>query len=484
MKRKKIFIIGIIITIIAGSAFWYIKSNKAAEAVTYKTATASKGTLISTVSGSGNITVSKSANVAPSISGTVASLSVAVGDKVTAGQTLFKIVNDELDLVVSQAYTALLQAQQKLIQATSDKEDAEASYNALIDDVVTEAQLAYDQARQALAQAKVQLEKDEATLEQYEDENDADTDAHSTVEMASIEAQINLDKTTVTAKEKEVASAKSELDDAIDGTSDAIEQAKTKINDAQISVQIAENNVQSAEMDYETQKETAAERTVTAPIDGTISELNIENGDELGSGSTGQTGATGSNSASIVIQDLTSLKAVVDINEVDIASVAVDQKVSMTFDAISDLALTGKVEKVDTLGTSTQGVVTYSATIGFDALDERVRPEMSMNAVITIDTKQDALIVSSSAVKTSGETSYVQVLENGTPVQYTIEVGTTNDTQTEILSGIDEGTEVITQTITSSNNTSSSSSSSQNSSMGSIRMLEGGGMPTGGPGGF
>jgi multidrug efflux pump subunit AcrA (membrane-fusion protein) len=296
---------------------------------------------------------------------------------------------------------------------------------------------------------------------------------------------VNLDTTTVESKEKEVAGVKSNLDKANDGTSDEIEKAKTKVSDAKISVQIAENDVKSSEMDYETQKETAAERTVTAPIDGTIGEINVGNGDELGSGSTGQTGTTGSSSTSIVIQDLTSLKAVVDINEVDIASVKVDQKVSMTFDAISDLTLTGKVEKVDTLGTSTQGVVTYSATIGFDSLDERVRPEMSMNAVITIDTKQDALIVSSSAVKTSGETSYVEILESGSPVQYTVETGATNDTQTEIVSGISEGAEVITQTITASDNEEdSSSSSSSTAGFGTVRMLEsgtsGGGMPPGG----
>jgi multidrug efflux pump subunit AcrA (membrane-fusion protein) len=485
MKRKKIIILAIVVVAIGAGTFWYFKSQKTAEAITYKTAAATKGTLISTVSGSGNITVSSSANVSPSISGTVTGLSVAVGDKVTKGQTLFKITNDELDLAVSQAYTALLQAKQKLTQAKSDLTTAEEDYNDVKDTAISEAQLAYDQSRQALAQAKVQLEKDETTREQYEDENDAHTGTHSAVELAAAEAQVNLDTTTVESKEKEVAGVKSNLDKANDGTSDEIEKAKTKVSDAKISVQIAENDVKSSEMDYETQKETAAERTVTAPIDGTIGEINVGNGDELGSGSTGQTGTTGSSSTSIVIQDLTSLKAVVDINEVDIASVKVDQKVSMTFDAISDLTLTGKVEKVDTLGTSTQGVVTYSATIGFDSLDERVRPEMSMNAVITIDTKQDALIVSSSAVKTSGETSYVEILESGSPVQYTVETGATNDTQTEIVSGISEGAEVITQTITASDNEEdSSSSSSSTAGFGTVRMLEsgtsGGGMPPGG----
>jgi hypothetical protein len=155
----------------------------------------------------------------------------------------------------------------------------------------------------------------------------------------------------------------------------------------------------------------------------------------------------------------------------------------MTFDAITDLTLTGKVEKVDTLGTSSQGVVTYSATIGFDALDERVRSEMSVNAVITINVKQDVVIVSSSAVKTEGTTSYVQILKDGAPVKQTVEIGSSNDTQVEITSGLSEGTSVVTQTITANSSSTNSSSSISTGGASSFRMLESSGA-TGGPPGM
>jgi len=485
MKRKKIVIIVVIIILVAAGLFAYLKLHKKTAAVTYQTSQATKGTLISTVSGSGNIVVSLSANVSPSISGTVANLKVSVGDQVKKGQTLFTITNADLDVTVSKAYTTLLQARQKLTQANSDLTTAKQDYNDLKKSAVTQAQLVYDQANQNLLQAKYQLEQDENMLEKYEDENTENAGTHSVVEINVMKQKIVVDKTTISAKESDVISSKSDLAKAKAGTSTNITAAKAKVDAAEINVQAAKNDAQSAELDYNNQKETAGQRTVTAPIAGTVTTINVADGDTLGSSSSGN--ASGSNSSSssgstaIVIQDLTSLKATIQINEVDIASLKVDQKASMTFDAISDLTLTGKVEKVDTTGTVSQGVVSYSATIGFDSLDSKVKPEMSVNATITTAVKQDALIVPSSAVKTSGTNHYVQILQNGSPVQQTVEIGASNDTQTEITSGLTEGTSVVTQTITAGQtSTSTNTNSSRNTGGG----FGGGAEIIGGPGGF
>jgi len=479
-KRKKLIIVVVIIVLLGGGVFAYFHFHKKTASVTYQTAQATKGTLTATVSGSGNIVVSESADVKPSISGTVANLKVSVGDEVKKGQALFTITNDDLDVTVSKAYTTLLQARQKLTDAKSSLDTAKQDYNSLLKSAVTEAQLAYDQANQNLLQAKYQFEQDEDTLQKYEDENEENSGTHTQVEIYLTEQKITVDKTTITSKESEVFSAKNDLARAKAGTSSTISVAKSKVDSAEVNVQTAENDVNAAQLDYDNQKKTAAERTVTAPINGTLSAVNVGNGDQLGStSSSNASSSSASNSAAITIQNLSSLKAVVDINEVDIAKVKVDQKASMTFDAISDLTLTGKVEKVDTVGTSTQGVVSYSATIGFDSLDERVRPEMSVNTTITTEVKQDVLIVSSSAVKTSGTTHYVQILENGSPVQQTVEIGATSDTQTEITSGLSEGTSVVTQTITANQ----TSTTNTNSSRSNTRNFEGDGMITG-PGGM
>lgn len=486
MKRKRIVIIVVIIILVAAGLFTYLKLHKKTAAVTYQTSQATKGTLISTVSGSGNIVVSSSANVSPSISGKVANLKVSVGDQVKKGQTLFTITNADLDVTVSKAYTTLLQAQQQLTQAKLQLVTDQQSYTTTKQNAVTQAQLAYDQAQQDLGQAQSQLEQDQNTLQKYEDDNALHAGTHSATDISVVEYKIATDKATITLKTSNLTSAQSNLAKAKAGTSSDITLAKAKVDADNVSIQAAQNSVNSDQLDYNNQQTTANQRTVAAPIAGTVTTINVANGDTLGS--SGSSNASGSNSSSssgstaIIIQDLTSLKATIQINEVDIASLKIDQKASMTFDAISSLTLTGKVEKVDTTGTVSQGVVSYSATVGFDSLDSKVKPEMSVNATITTAVKQDALIVPSSAVKTSGTTHYVQILQNGSSVQQTVEIGATNDTQTEITSGLSEGTSVVTQTITAnqtSSNTNTNSSRNSRSGLGGSTFIE-----TGGPGGF
>jgi macrolide-specific efflux system membrane fusion protein len=266
-------------------------------------------------------------------------------------------------------------------------------------------------------------------------------------------------------------------------------EADQKVTVAQSSVDLAKVNSDNAYSNYLLQKKTAALRTVTAPIAGTITTLNVKNGDQLGSSSSGSSagssGSTSSSSAStssstpIVIADLGSMKGSISINEVDAAAVKTGQKVSMAFDAIDGLTLTGKVERVSTIGTETSGVVSYPVTIGFDSIDSKVKPQMSLTATITTDVKQDVLLVSSSAIKTSGETSYVMVMKNGSPQRVNVEIGSANDTDTEIKSGLNEGDEVVTQTISASAKATSTISTKSNG-LNLQGLTNSGGGPSGG----
>jgi RND family efflux transporter MFP subunit len=231
---------------------------------------------------------------------------------------------------------------------------------------------------------------------------------------------------------------------------------KDKVALADNAIDIAEQNLAVSAADYRNQLADAAKRKVTAPIDGTVNEVNIKNGDDLGKISSGSTKLS-----PIIIGDLGTLKASVSVNEVDIPNVAEGQKVMFKFSAIDDLELSGKVEKIDSLGTITQGVVTYNVTIGFDVTDPRIKPQMSVSANIITAVKQNVLLVPGGAVKTQGGSSYVEVLNDGnkTPVQKNVEIGLSNNTDTEIISGINSGDKVVTQTITSTTKASSTTAS-------------------------
>ena len=371
VKTRKYLSITIIVVLIAGGYYWYAKSKSTSTAVQYKTAVAEKGTLAVSVSGSGNVIVDSSANVDPTISGTVKNLAVSVGDKVEKGQLLFEIDNDDLAANTTKAYSSYLQALSSLETAKAGKKEAKNNYD--------------------------------------------------------------------------------------DASGNDKSLYKKKLNAAEISVDVAEQNIKYALENLQNERKNYSESKVTAPIAGTVNEINIKNGDDLSKLSSGS-----SREVPIIIGDLGTMKAQVAVSEVDISSVKIGQAVTLTFNAIDNFTATGKVEKMDSLGTLSSGVVSYNVIINFDSLDSRIKPEMSVSAAILTDSRDGVVIVPSSAVKTMGSKSYVEVLENKLPVKKNVEIGLENNSKTEIKSGISAGEKVITQTINSSSTTSSTASSSNN----------------------
>jgi len=300
---------------------------------------------------------------------------------------------------------------------------------------------------------EVSVKKAESSLEQAQNTVDSKKVTENQVE-ADYEAAVKKNKTlpkTYTNKQLEVS--------------------KDKIDLAEADVIAAQKSLDATTADYNNQITNADKRTVTSPISGTVNEVNIKNGDDLGKSSS----STSTKQSPIIIGDLGTLKAQVTINEVDISKVTIGQKVMLTLDALDGLSASGKVEKVDALGTVAQGVVTYNVTIGFDTLDERIKPEMSVSASIITDVKQNVIVISSSALKTENGQNYVEVLKGETPEKVNVEIGVANNTETEITNGINAGDKVVTQTINSGTNSNANKSTTTGGG-GGIRMPGLGGM--------
>jgi len=211
-----------------------------------------------------------------------------------------------------------------------------------------------------------------------------------------------------------------------------------------------------------------ADYSIYSPFAGMITKVDVEKGDSISANSTIATIITEKQIANI------------SLNEIDAAKVKTGQKTTLTFDAVEGLSITGKVLEMDMLGTVSQGVVSYNVKIGFDTQDERVKPGMSVSAAIITDTKQDVLLVSNSAIKSSGDTNYVEILDETTssdkisasiadsagvtskilPRQQTVETGLSNDSVTEVINGLKEGDKVVTQTITANTSQSQTQQSS------------------------
>ena len=216
-----------------------------------------------------------------------------------------------------------------------------------------------------------------------------------------------------------------------------------EIKSKQLSVRQKQNSLTDAQQGY-------ADYFIRAPFDGTVVNVGVARGDSI-------------SSATVIASLITNQKiAEVALNEIDAARIKTGQKATLQFDAVGDLSITGEVVEIDAIGTVSQGVVSYNVKIAFDVQDERVKPGMSVSASIIIESKQDVLLAPVGAVKSSGAGSYVEVLVDGQPQRKTVTVGSASDTMIEITGGLEEGGEIITQTI----NNGASAAASQNTSSG------------------
>ena len=119
-------------------------------------------------------------------------------------------------------------------------------------------------------------------------------------------------------------------------------------------------------------------------------------------------------SAGSVVATLITKKqlAEISLNEVDVAKIKVGQKTTLIFDAIPDLSISGIVADIDAIGTVEQGVVTYIVKISFDTQDERVKSGMSVSTTIVTDTRENVLVVPNSAIKSqAGGNNYVEMFD-------------------------------------------------------------------------
>jgi HlyD family secretion protein len=570
LKRKIISAIILIVLIIA--AYFIIKAFSGNAAPTrYVLAAVAKGTIITSVSGSGQVSVTDSLDVKSKASGDVLKVSVKNGDEVKAGAVLaqldtkeaYKSLRDaQLNLESAQLSLqklqqpadslSILQAENAITAALDSKQNAQNSLNKAYEDgfntvsdtfldlpaIMTglndilygytfsagqanvdyytdrikiydfvkalnfkdAAQTSYQAARTAydanfdaykaenrlsavdriaalidetyntsrdIAEAikninnLVQLYKDELTARNLNPETVANTHLASLnsytgtansqlLALLSIKQTIQTSEQTILSSERTIEEKQLSLENLKAGT-DALD------------LKAQELTLRQREYALTDAQDNLVNYTVRAPFDGVIASIDLRKGDSLSSGTVAATLITKQKIAEI------------SLNEVDVAKVKVGQKVTLTFDAISDLTISGEVAQIDILGTVSQGVVNYNVKIIFDTQDERVKPGMSVSAAIVTDIKQDVLTVPNAAIKTSGETNYVempdeivdsQAISNTSGVtlskalkQQAIIIGLANDSVTEVTEGLSEGDVVVSRIINSSTKTSTSTSS-------------------------
>lgn len=147
---------------------------------------------------------------------------------------------------------------------------------------------------------------------------------------------------------------------------------------------------------------------VRAPEAGVVASVSPAVGDDI---------ASGDAICSILVGEDMVLTVAVD--ELDVVSVKAGQRVSISVDALPQLALTGTVEKIAPVGSGESGVATYNVRLSFDAAGTGVRPGMNASGQIQVDHVDNALYIPVEALMTMADGKYVLVADGSTGQQTT-----------------------------------------------------------------
>ena len=226
-------------------------------------------------------------------------------------------------------------------------------------------------------------------------------------------------------------------------------------------------NYQKAKSSYDSSKASLAKAernlsyaTITSPIDGVVISRDVEAGQTVASGFETPTLFT-------IAADLTQMQVVADVDEADIGGVVEGQRASFTVDAYPNDVFEGVVTQIrlgDASSTSststTTTVVTYEVVISAPNPDLKLKPRLTANVTIYILDKKDVLSVPNKALRFTPEKPLIGnndivkdcegehklwTREGTTFTAHPVEVGISNGISTEIISGISEGTKVVTE---------------------------------------
>ncbi len=383
-----IFVVVLIVLAIAAMFGWQRMTASAASTAKPQLATVQRGSLIATVNAAGNVSTPEEATLVAQATGRVSKVNVQVGDRVKKGDVLLELDSTDQQL-------ALKTAQANLVTAQANYDSAQLKAGQLPDQIIA--------AKAAVTKAQVALDKAQGDYNGIAWRGDVSgTTQAATLRQATIDYETALANYRV---------AVSNLNDT------SLRQSQAAVDNAQISVEQAQRNIDKTK--------------IVAPMDGTVSQVNFSVGDTIGTGT------------AISIVDLSNLQVKVTIAEVDMAKLKVGETAQMTLDALPGKTYTARVIAMSPVGTITQGVVNYPVIVAVTDADGAIKPGMTANLAIEVDHRDNVLLLPTRAVRTQGNQRIVTVAYKGQNIQVPVQTGLSSDTSIEIVSGLQEGDQVL-----------------------------------------
>ncbi len=361
-------------------------------------------------------------------------LSASGFSSVSAAQQNYESAKANYDAKVQELNKLLNPSPEDIQEAQAKLEAAQNSFNAAqakLEQLKNPSASDLASAEAAVSEAKSNLASAQAKLDQWK-AGSAEADVQSAqasvdqAKAALLTAEAKLADLRAGPKASEIQAAKSSLANAQYTLAQKVNPPKeVDLIQAEEQVRQSEANLQQAKVDLQN-------ATLVAPFDGVVASIAANVGEQV------------SESVVMTIVDPMAIRIDVTVDESDVAKVAAGQPVTITFDAAPDRQMRGKVLSVPPMGTTQQGVVTYLISIAPELTGPPLPAGMTAVANIEVERKDSVLLVPNRAVRTVGRNKVVDVLvEGGKTETRTVEVGSSNDQFTEIVSGVQAGEQVV-----------------------------------------
>jgi multidrug efflux pump subunit AcrA (membrane-fusion protein) len=479
---------------------------------------AAKGVVQSTVSGTGNVEAGADLDVNFQTSGTLSHVYVTAGQHVNKGQLLATLDSGSAQLALDQAEQTLTAAQDQLASAEGNSSTTNASLQPsgagtteFVSDVTTTPSSTSSTAPTTTSSTGPSTPPTTSTTT-----TSASTTTPSTTTPSNPTPTVpspapaqttspGSSASTGTSGGGGPASAGGGGSAASGSGSGGSTSSVGSIPTAQAAVDSAEQSVQSA-------KTALADTKLYAPTSGTIiATAGLSDGDSVsvgstssvsgasssssstsstagattagGLGSSGSTTGTSSSSETPFVEIVNSktMTMTVALSESDVSKVKVGQPATVTLDALSGVTLGAHVTAISPVGTTSNSVVSYDATLTLDQSDSQVKVGMSASASVIVGQAQ-GVTVPNNAVTGTGSLATVTVLDNGRKTTKQVAVGLRGDTRTQIISGLSAGDQLVVTTTLPP--LTSSTPAGSTSGAGTLGGAGAAGVAGGRPGGF
>jgi HlyD family secretion protein len=381
---------------LAGFYFWGGDSNTPQ----YMTARIERGNLRNSVTATGALQAVTTVQVGSQASGTISALYADFNSVVKKGQVVAQLDPSTAKAQVEQARANLEQARASLANARAAVVNSRAG--------VSDAQ-----ARTLAARSTVQnnqagvsgAEANVAVLKAQQDDALSLLKQQESLLKAGVIAQRDYDVSMTAYKTAEARynQAVSQLQQAklveqssssagIAQSQAAVEQSQAQVQQSQAQVQQAAAQVQQAQAALSLAEVNLSHTTITSPIDGVVVSRDVNVGQTVAASLSAPTLFT-------IANDLTQMQVIANIDQADIGLVEQAKSVKFTVDAFPGKDFDGKIAEMRLNPVNVQNVVTYNVVINVDNPEQKLKPGMTANLMITIDERNNVLKVPNAALR-------------------------------------------------------------------------------------